>query len=484
MRWWSPLLLLAGLSYLVLAVYWTDSNRHAGTRHDSDQVDVDEDGTTAEVLEPESDIFDPFSVFNLAPEGLSQAFEFLRRRPGAEAVEVLGRRISVDDLPRDGVVFRVDSGWLEFPTLMELLEDMAEEAEDDAAAGDEDTETEDSETEDTETADVETDGGEAVEPEAEGTETVDVDSTGSDSTDSGSTDSGSTDSDAIDDEAAPTPARWKAPQILAEREVAWVRGGGRLVLAFEGETTDLVTRPQPKGELRKVFPLWPAVRDLQPPVRRVLGGEALRRTHAVVLLGDEPMISRWPMGRGEILLVACPEVLQNAHLATGDHLALLQALAGEGRAVYFDETLHGTEHDLGTFFLLGRWRLIPGLILWLLACLAMWWRHSRAVGPLEDPYQEQRSEAVDMVDSLASLYARALRRRDALELYHRAFVEHVGWRFGLKGDALTARAEDILGGPLSGLGMSVQRDISAGDLHRQLERINQAFRRIEHADRF
>lgn len=479
MRWWSPWLLLAVLAYLVLAAYWTDSNRHSGHRlapWDASPSEVrpddgagDETGESPETASDsdasDSNVFDSLSVYNLGPQGTSQAYAYLQRRPGAASVKVLGRRLSPDDLPPNGVVFRLATGWIEPASLQQVLDELGEEFEEET---DEDT-AEDS-------AGEEDGAQEAAESAEEATEETAVRSEPQGA------------KTAADDDGAsqqPTrPGTWSQPRLLNERQAAWVRGGGRLVIGFSGSLADVESRSVAAADVRTVFPLWPEVESLEPPTPRGLSGGALRRSHAIVLLGDEPLISRWPLNDGEVILLAVPEMLQNAHLATADHLALLEALAGEGRPVLFDETLHGTSHDLGTFYLLGRWRLIPALSLWLVACLALWWRHSRAVGPLEDPYQERRSEAVDMVDSLASLYGRALRRRDALDLYHRAFVEQVAWRFGLQGDALAARAEALLGGAFSSPSLASTKDISAGELHRQLERINQAFGRIEHADRF
>ncbi len=478
MRWWSPLLLLAVLAYLVLAAYWTDSNRHSGHRlatkpspqgvgsnddmgnEGADDAPVDEDdGEAAPGMD--SNIFDVLSVYNLGPRGTSQAFAYLERRPGAASVSVLGRRISPEDLPRNGVVFRLATGWSEPGSLEEVLESLEEEEEEGEETPDDTPEDGTSE-----------DDAQPSTPEDGGQDGVDEGGAELDNT-----------PDAGSGEPEP-PGSWREPRLLSERQAAWVRRGGRLVIGFSGWMIDLESQSVPAAEIRTVFPLWTGADQLEPPIPRALRGAVLRRSHAIVLLGDEPLISRWPLDDGEVILLAAPEMLQNAHLATADHLALLEALAGDDRPIFFDETLHGTSHDLGTFYLLGRWRLIPALGLWIVACLALWWRHSRAVGPQEDPYQERRSEAVDMVDSLASLYGRALRRRDALELYHRAFVEQVAWRFGLQGDALAARAEALLGGPMGGLGLSSSKDISAGELHRQLERINQAFGRIEHADRF
>lgn len=476
MRWWSPWLLAAALAYLVLAVVWTDAHRYAGQRQDpSAEGQVDSDGETLIQSDGSSDIFVPFSVFNTAPEGMSQAYEYLRRSTPDVPVQILGRAIDGQDLAANGVVFRVATGWTDMGSLEALFERLEEELEeelDQDEEGDEDeAPSEEGGSENEEKAEDEAPGDLADPPDDE--EAGDGEAGDGEASDS--------DVEATADDG-PTPSQWQMPSTLSPRAVEWVRGGGRLVIGFEGDVEGLVSEDRTGGTLRKVFPLWPEVQQLAPPTARVLRGDALGQSHAVLLWDDAPLLSRWPLGNGEIIWLATPEILQNQHLGAADHLALLQALAGSERTVYFDETLHGTEHSTGTLFLLGRWRLLPWFSLWLLACLALWWRHYRAVGPPEDPYRDQRSEAVDMVDSLASLYGRALRRRDALQLYHRAFVEQVGWRLGLQGEDAERKAEEFLGGPLAvGLG---SRDISTGDLQRQLQRINEGFRRIEHGNRF
>ena len=483
MRWWSRWLLLAGLAYLVLAVVWTDTHRYAGQRQDlSVQEEVDSNGEPLTAPVESSDIFAPFSVFNTAPEGMSQAYEYLRRRSPDAAVEILGRAIDGQDLPSDGVVFRVATGWTDIGSLEALFERLEEELEEELeeAEGEEDSDA-DAETEADGKSDAPDDGLEA-DGTAESAETE----TEIETETSETVDPSEQDAPTESDDPGQEPSEWQMPGALSPRAVEWVRAGGRLVIGFEGKVEGLATEDhtekRSEGVQYKVFPLWPEVQLLDPPIPRTLHGDVLGQSHAVLLWNDAPLLSRWPLGRGEVIWLATPEILQNQHLRFADHLALLQALAGSERTVYFDETLHGTQHGTGTLFLLGRWRLIPWLLLWMLACLAVWWRHARAVGPAEDPYRERRSEAVDMVDSLAALYGRALRRRDALQLYHHAFVEQVGWRLGLQGEDAERKAEEFLGGPLAvGLG---SRDISHGDLQRQLQRINEGFRRIEHGNRF
>ena len=49
------------------------------------------------------------------------------------------------------------------------------------------------------------------------------------------------------------------------------------------------------------------------------------------IVGDEALVARQRLGRGEAVVLACPEVFRNSELARADHLDLLEALAGSGR---------------------------------------------------------------------------------------------------------------------------------------------------------
>jgi hypothetical protein len=175
-----------------------------------------------------------------------------------------------------------------------------------------------------------------------------------------------------------------------------------------------------------------------------------------------------------VFLVACPEVLENALLAQADHLALLEALAGRQRPVYFDEHAHGLSHDLGLLALLVDWGLGPSLALLALTGLVVLWRGRARLGPPDDAWEDTRSDAVDLVDSLAQLYERALRRDEAAALYHEALRRTVSLRTGLRGAALDKRVRQLTGGlapPVRGKG----RDISETELDQLIARIGRAF---------
>jgi hypothetical protein len=265
------------------------------------------------------------------------------------------------------------------------------------------------------------------------------------------------------------------PLLTAEEE-EWVRGGGRLVLGID----------QPYGPLRlgevaknatvvKVFPLWPGVRRLAPDPPRALSGAPLGAAHAVFLAADSPLISRLPLGEGEVIALAAPEILANRLLGKADHLALLEALAGlgAGRPVRFDEHVHGSGATAGPQAILIGWGLGPFLLLLAFWGGAAFWRRAARLGPPDRERRPVRSEAVDLVDSLAGLYDRALARGDALLLYHDNLVRTLAVETGLSGPALAAKVRELspeLAVPPAG-------DLSPAAFEATLGALNQAFRR-------
>jgi hypothetical protein len=178
-----------------------------------------------------------------------------------------------------------------------------------------------------------------------------------------------------------------------------------------------------------------------------------------------------------VLLLACPEVLENGLLAGGDHLRFLEALAGEGRPVLFDELAHGVGGEQGLLPLLFDWGLGPALFLAALAGALLLWRARARVGPAEDAGEDRRSDAVDLVGSMAQLYERALRRSEAAALYHEWFRRAAAQRTGLRGTDLEARVRQMTGG-VSLAAWGEGRDMSEAELQDVLARLNRAFERL------
>jgi len=268
-----------------------------------------------------------------------------------------------------------------------------------------------------------------------------------------------------------------AAALLTPGEDAFVRAGGRLVLAIDGRYGPLDVKLLRSGLTRKLFPLWSGIASLRPEPSRVLAGPGLLETRAVFALGGDAIVSRQSLGRGDVVVTSAPELFENRLLREADHLALLQALAGRARPVYFDERAHGAAEETGLFSLLAAWRLGPTLLLAGLAALLAFWRARARVGPAEDEHRETRSEAVDLVDSLGRLYDRTLTGSEALHQHALGFERAVQARSGAKGEALRARVRDLLGAapPIARAG---QRELKPAEFARRLKTLNDAYRRL------
>ena len=243
--------------------------------------------------------------------------------------------------------------------------------------------------------------------------------------------------------------------------------------------------------VRKVFPLWPGLSEIRPTSHLGLGGPVLKGFYTVALTGATPVIARETIGAGDVLLLSCPEVFDNRHLGLGHHLALLEALAGgrAGRPVFFDERSHDLGDDAGIAETLGAWGLGPLLLLALLATGAAFWRAAVRVGAPDREDRDTRSDAVELVDSLADLYDRALGRGDAIRLYHESFVHSVAAETGLRGAALEIRARELveragLFEPVAAVSeASPRNDLPRDRFDRALRILNEAFRRLQDAKR-
>jgi hypothetical protein len=256
--------------------------------------------------------------------------------------------------------------------------------------------------------------------------------------------------------------------VTTAREEEWVRRGGRLVIASDNGWNGLAVRAQ-SGPAVSVFPGWP---DFNPPAGAVFT-RAPRGAHALALVGDEPTLLRVPLGKGDVILLAAPGALQNRGLMAPGNLDLLQRLAAGRDPVVFDEDSHGLGHSLGVLDVLLEHGLGPALLLAVLAGLAGALRARRRLGPAEPEAEDTRSDAVDLVDSLAQLYARAITRGEALRLYGDAYTQAVHNATGLSGRALQERVRAGVSGVVPS--RSASAEPSAGQFAAGLRALNQAF---------
>lgn len=240
------------------------------------------------------------------------------------------------------------------------------------------------------------------------------------------------------------PPRPKERPLLNDEEDAFVRHGGRMIIAANLGLLQSGTPSTNKAE--KVFPMWPGVDALAVPDASSGFINLRPRMHAVFVAGTHAVVARERIGDGDLFVISWPEIFQNANLAKANHLGLLVALAGSKRPVYFDEVVHGMMSGDGSLELMKDWNLGPFLVALALVALLVFWRASRRIGPAEDDYREVRSDAVDLVRSLAALYRDVTKNHEALLLYRDALTRTVAHTSGLRGDALRKRVDELTGG--------------------------------------
>jgi hypothetical protein len=230
----------------------------------------------------------------------------------------------------------------------------------------------------------------------------------------------------------------------------------------------------------KVFPIWPGVDTLSLPEPLGLAPRSLPRGMHTIFAGNgEAVVARQLIGAGDVIIISVPEMFENKSLAADHHLALLTALAGIHRPIYFDEYAHGIAADDGALALMTEWRLGPLLVLGGIAALFTFWRNARRIGLPDAEERDTRSDAIDLVASLGALYGRSMSNGDAIVLYRAALERTVAAQTGLRGDALHKRVADLT----HGLTPATGEKIAAHAFDRHLTTINDAFRTLERSAR-
>src|SRR4051794_4409334 len=307
--------------------------------------------------------------------------------------------------------------------------------------------------------------------------------------------------------------------FLTPADEEFARGGGRIVLASHYFGGSIEMRDDAGKVASKVFPVWPGLDTLTLPEHLGLAPRSLPRAMHTIFAGNgEAVVARQPIGAGDVIVVSVPEMFENGNLASGNHLALLSALADDGaterrplagwtaggspavqptnaagpaavrpasrrrydpRPIYFDEFAHGIASDDGALAVMTEWRLGPLLVLGAIAAMLTFWRNARRIGPADAEERDTRSDAIDLVASLGALYGRAVSNAEAIALYRAALERTVAAQTGLRGDALHKRVADLTHGLTPGAG----EKIAAYTFDRQLNTINDAFRTLERTAR-
>ena len=247
--------------------------------------------------------------------------------------------------------------------------------------------------------------------------------------------------DLADNQVGPPRPRERA--LLRDAEDAFVRAGGRIVVATHMGALPATTPGDTVAA--RVFPIWPGVDALEIPEESSAFLNPGPRMHTLFVAGDTAVVLRERIGEGDVILISWPEIFQNQHLASANHLGLLSGLAGK-RPVYFDEVPHGIVSGDGALALMKDWNLGPLLAMLGLVAVLVFWRGGRRVGPPEEEHREARSDAVDLVRSLAALYKNVTTPSEAIDLYYDALTRTVAHTSGLRGDALRKRVDDLTGG--------------------------------------
>ena len=267
------------------------------------------------------------------------------------------------------------------------------------------------------------------------------------------------------------PPKPKTQPLLNEKDEAFVRNGGRVVLAAGRGTLDATTVSD--GVARKVLPIWPAVGDIALEKDTIVFLRLRPRMLPLFIAGTHVVLARERIGSGELIVLSAPELLRNDKLMR--NLALLAALAGDGRPVYFDEVLHGIVRGDGALALMKEWNLGPFLLMLAAASMLVFWRGARRVGPAEDDARETRSDAVDLVRSLGALYHEVTTDSEAIALYYDALTRAVAHSSGLRGEALRKRVDELTGNLVPPQGAAKLPRVTFA---RQLGAINQGFERV------
>ena len=270
----------------------------------------------------------------------------------------------------------------------------------------------------------------------------------------------------------PKPRTHYVTPLLNDEEEAWVRGGGRLVVASHAHWGSLDVSDAPAKLAKKVFPLWPGLDTLDLPESRAVGGDALRNGHAVYVAGEKPIVARIADGAGDVIVFGAPEALNNEHIAKS--LPFLAVLTGGARRVYFDETIHGMSTGEGTLALLKEWKLGPFLLLLLIAAATMAWRGGTRVGIPDDEFRDTRSDAIDLVASLGALYDRSMTKAQALAAYHHELTRAIAASSGLRGEALHKRVSEMTAGAVL-----PKSEMTDEEFKTMLTTLNNAFGRIQ-----
>jgi hypothetical protein len=234
-----------------------------------------------------------------------------------------------------------------------------------------------------------------------------------------------------------------------KRFTAWVRGGGRLVLAGSEAglmliDLDLAAGPSGGSADSRVSPTSPSV--YTQGVRSVVpGGDRLRAVAPewVTLFADSEggVLLSATVGKGEVLWLAGPYAISNAGIGKGDNARLAVAMvAAAPGAIYFDEYHHGFTSEASLWTRLGAGGQVT-VLLGVFALAALLVARGRRLGPALAPREEPPARTAAYISSLAELYRKAGARAEALEALEDGLARALARRHGTVVAGLARRPE-------------------------------------------
>lgn len=120
---------------------------------------------------------------------------------------------------------------------------------------------------------------------------------------------------------------------------------------------------------------------------------------------ENVIAATFPLGEGEVVVLAAPCIAENLLLNRSDNAALMAHLVADGRdRVVFDEFYHGRILRGNIFFLLSRLNYAT-IFICLLMTAAVWsWRQGFFLGPGLDPKQPSRRSLREYVNAMARFF--------------------------------------------------------------------------------
>jgi hypothetical protein len=210
------------------------------------------------------------------------------------------------------------------------------------------------------------------------------------------------------------------------------------------------------------------------------------RGTTVVGTEGSSLLTRAPVGRGEIFFLADVSPIENDYLAAVDNAAFGLALAGDAnRPVVFAEGVHGYGSSRGIAAIPDRWKI--ALLLLAVAALAFVWSRARRFGPPDRVARELPPARAEYVHALSVSLERTHDRVGAFVPTQRWARARVATRAGLGANANAddeqiTRAARLLGCPddeIAALRSAISDDASVLALGRLVVRLGDTHERTQ-----